>query len=447
MSRYLPVPRERLRRIIFLAVPIIGAMVSQNVFNLVDSWMVGQLGDASLAAVGMGSFLNFFASAILLGLGAGVQATASRRVGEGRAEEAAASLNGGLLLGVLFGVPWAALLFALTPWFFPLLVEERAVTDIGIDYFQARVLGLWAIALNVAFRGYWNATDRPWVYMRTLLSMHVVNIVCNYALIFGVGGLIPPLGATGAGYGSAIASIFGALSYALIGLRRARDEGFLAALPPKREIRALLKLSAPASVQQVFFAGGLTAFMWILGQLGTRELAAGGVLINITLVGLLPALGFGLAATSLVGQALGRRNSDDARAWGWQVATIACIVVSLVSAAGWLFPDPILQPFLRDPITRGLAVFPLRITALVMGLDAIGVVTMNALIGAGATGRVMTTSIAVQWVLFLPAAYLVGPVLGGGIDAVYLANACYRLFLALAFSMIWTSSFWERIRL
>jgi Na+-driven multidrug efflux pump len=100
----------RRRRILTLALPIIGGMVSQNVLNLVDAYMVGHLGDVSLAAVGAGGFLNFVTTAFILGVSAGVQAMSARRVGEGRVHETAVPLNGGLLLalgprGALVAVP------------------------------------------------------------------------------------------------------------------------------------------------------------------------------------------------------------------------------------------------------------------------------------------------------------------------------------------------------
>ncbi len=101
----LVVPLERRRRILHLALPIIGGMVSQNVLNLVDAGMVGSFGDDALAAVGVGGFLNFLLTAFILGLSAGVQAMASRRVGEGRESESAVPLNGGLVIALTVAIP------------------------------------------------------------------------------------------------------------------------------------------------------------------------------------------------------------------------------------------------------------------------------------------------------------------------------------------------------
>ena len=78
------VSRERSSQIFQIALPIIGGMISQNILNLVDAAMVGQLGSTPLAAVGLASFINFVAAAVFMGMAAGVQAMVARRIGEGR---------------------------------------------------------------------------------------------------------------------------------------------------------------------------------------------------------------------------------------------------------------------------------------------------------------------------------------------------------------------------
>ena len=99
----------RRTRIFGLALPIIGGMVSQNLLNIVDTAMVGFLGDAALAAVGLGGFVVFMCQAMIMGISTGVQSTAARRKGEGRADRAAAILNAALgivlVVAVLTGTP------------------------------------------------------------------------------------------------------------------------------------------------------------------------------------------------------------------------------------------------------------------------------------------------------------------------------------------------------
>lgn len=440
------VPRARRKRILGLALPIIGGMISQNVLNLVDTAMVGTLGDAALAGVGLGGFANFLFSSFVLGLSAGVQAMAARRVGQGRMKETAIPLNGGLLLALALAVPWSAVLIFSTSDFFPFLASDPAVVDEGVPYLRARLVAMFAMGMNFAFRGYWNAVDKSILYMRTLISMHAINIFFNWVLIFGNLGA-PELGATGAGIASTVATIFGTASYFFLGSRYAREAGFLRGLPVRETMKTIVRLATPASVQQFFFAAGMTVFMMLLARMGTPELAAAKVIIDLILVGILPGIGFGLAAASLAGQALGRGHPDDAMQWGWDVAKIAVGVVAALSLPAVLVPKLILSGFIHDSATLVLAENPLRVAAGFLFIDAVGMVLMNALTGVGDTKRVMYIGIGFQWLIFLPFTYLIGPVLGLGLVAVFAAQAGYRGLQAVTFARMWQHGRWQSIEL
>ncbi len=442
----LGVSPERRKRILGLALPIIGGMLSQNVMNLVDTAMVGTLGDAALAGVGLGGFANFLFSSFVLGLSAGVQAMAARRVGEGRLHETAVPLNGGLLLALVMAVPWSAFLVATAWQYFPLLTNDTAVVDQGVPYLRARLFAMFAMGMNFSFRGYWNAVDKSILYMRTLISMHVVNIFLNWVFIFGNLGA-PELGAMGAGVASAIATVFGTASYFFLGRSYAKDNGFLHGLPSRETVRTILRVAAPSGIQQFFFAGGMTAFLMMVARMGTPELAATKVIIDLILVGILPGIGFGLAAASLAGQALGRGEPEDAKRWGWDVVKIAVLVVGAASAPVVLFPDLMLRVFIHDPDTLALATNPLRVAAGFLFIDAAGMVLMNALTGVGDTKRVMYIGVGFQWIVFLPAVYVVGPTLGLGLVAVFAMQATYRGVQAFVFGSMWQRERWQEIKL
>lgn len=439
-------PAGRRRRILTLALPIIGGMVSQNVLNLVDTAFVGSLGNEALAGVGLGGFLNFLCSAFILGLGAGVQAMAARRVGEGRRDQVAVPLNGGLLLAAGMAIPWSVALIFSADVFFPWVSADPAVVAEGVPYLQARLVAMTAMGMNYAFRGFWNATDRSKLYMRTLMTMHVINIFLNWVLIFGNLGA-PALGATGAGVASAVATFAGTAQYFYLGLREGRDEGFLRAIPGRETVRTMLRLAGPAGLQQLFFAGGMTVFLVLIGHIGTAELAAAKVIIDLLLVGLLPGLGFGLAAASLVGQALGRGEVDDARRWGWDVVRISLVAVGIVGLPAVVAPELILSVFIKDPETLAMAATPMRIIASFIAFDAASMVLMNALIGSGDVKRVSIVSISMQWLLFLPVVWLVGPQLGFGLTAVFVANVVYRAIQGLIFANMWRGTGWTAVKI
>jgi len=438
-------PLERRKRILHLALPIIGGMLSQNVLNLVDTGMVGALGNTALAGVGLGSFLNFLLTAFILGLSAGVQAIASRRVGEGRDDETAVPLNGGLLLAVLVGVPLSIGLIFGAPFYFPWLTDDAAVVAEGVPYLQARLVAMAAMGINYSFRGYWNAIDRSMLYMSTLIVMHAVNIALNWVLIFGNLGA-PALGAEGAGIASAVSTYVGVLSYFALGWVHARPGGFLRGLPDRDTLRTMVRLTIPAGLQQFFFAAGMTLFMTIVGMVGTRELAASKVIIDLMLVGVLPGLGFGLASASLVGQALGRGDPDDAASWAWDVVRMASITVGVVALPAVIAPDLLLGIFIRDAATLDVARAPMRLVAALIATDTVGMVLMNSLVGAGDTRRAMVVATGLQWLLFLPAAYVVGPILGWGLFAIWCANAVYRQLQSVVFALLWKRGKWRDVQ-
>jgi putative MATE family efflux protein len=438
--------RSRRTMIWSIALPIMGGMMSQNVLNLVDIGMVGRLGDSALAATGIGSFSSYMAISFIIGLSAGVQALAARRLGEGRTSETAIPLNGGLMLALLIGIPLCIILVLFTPTAFTYLTDDPTVRELGIPYLQVRIFSMMAVGMNFSFRGYWSAIHMTGLYLRTLLIMHAINIFLNWVLIFGNLGA-PELGVFGAGLATTISLYIGTAIYFFFALRHARDKGFLHGIPSRSTLWQQFTLSLPSSLQQLFFAAGLVTLVWIVGRIGTAEVAAINILMTFHITAILPAFGIALAATTLVGNALGRGDPDDAAMWGWNCAAMTFIYGVILSLLLIPLAQPILAVFLTNPDTRQLAHLPMILWALMISFDTLGMVLMNALIGAGDTRRSMWISVLWQWLFFLPLAYLVGPALGYGLLGVWIVNGIYRVGQALTCTQLWKGRKWARIEI
>lgn len=440
------VAADRRRRILALALPIIAAMVSQALLNVVDTAMVGGLGDAALAAVGLGSFVLFTCQAMILGLSVGVQALSARRKGQGRWQETATPLNAGLLLIVVIGPLLALVLCLLAPWFFPLLNPDPAVVAGAVPYFQIRMLAGPLMAMNYAFRGYWNGIGQSRLYMSTLLVMHASNVLLNYMFIYGHFGA-PALGVSGSGLGTALSVLLGTGIYYGFGWRYARPGGFLKTRPRREDFAVLLRISVPAGLQHVSQSAALVALYWIIGRIGTAELAAANVLINVMTVVILPGMGLAMAAATLVSQALGQGDADEARRWARDTLRLGLIGLGLLATPMVLTPDLILGLFIHNPDTLALARWPMRIAGLAVVLEGIKRVYMQVLMSAGDGRRVMRVSVLTQWLLFTPAAYLIGPVWGLGLLGIWLGQELYRLTQVVLFRRYWRQGRWAHIRL
>ncbi len=436
--------KQRLIRILSLSLPMVLAMLSQNLLTLVDTAMVGTQGSSALAALGLAAFSLYMGHALILGIATGVQTVVSRRWGEGDEVGQVDSLNAALLLIFIIGPFFSIALYFLTPPLFSILTVDLTVREIGIPYMQYVALASVFLGVNYCFRGYWLAVERPSVYFKILLLMHGLNILLNYIFIFGRLGA-PELGAPGAGLASLLAMLVGAalnifVAYYSLGL------SYLKKLPKLAIVKTIVRFSLPHGIQQLLVAGGVLMLLWIVGRLGTNELAAANVLINIMLVAILPAMAFGLVTASLVGQRLGDKDSDDAHQWAVDVSRIALIFLAFIGLPMWLMPEIILSSFIHDEVTMALAVLPLRIMGVTIILEAINFVFMNALLGAGETKRVMRVAVSAQWFIFLPLAYVIGPVLGFGLLGIWVLQLVYRAGQSCIFALVWQQRDWGSIK-
>ncbi len=422
-------------------------MLSQSVINLIDTAMVGSLGEASLAAVGLASYLNFVAVSFVLGLSSAVQSLVARRRGQQRFAEMAVPVNSGLLLSLLFALPLSLLLIQLSAPLTALLNQDEAVLDIAEQYLDYRLLGLTAIAMNLSLRGWWNGTLRPGVYLRTLLVSHLLNVAISYCLIFGKLGL-PAMGAAGAGLGTALALMLGAGINLVLVWRDGNQQRLLRFQGSvRRSVATVLRQSIPHSTQQVFFSAALMVLFWIIGKLGSDEQAIAHVLINLALFLILPAVGIGVAATSLVSEALGSGDTRRARQTGWDAVNTALMLLLLLSLPMWLIPEALLGLFLHSASLVEQAAPLLQITGLAICLDCAALVLTQALLGAGANRLVMFITTSGQWCFYLPLAWLAGPQFGWGLTGIWIVQLIHRCLSSVAFIYIWARGDWSNIRI
>ncbi len=439
--------RARVRQIFTIGLPILGGMGSSALLSLVDTAMVGWLGSVELAAVGLGSFASWIYLGFFQGLTIAVQALVSRRVGQGRIDEAGASLNAALLLLLFVAPSSAAVLWWATPALFGLLNDDAAVRAAGIPYLR------WVIAQSLftgaiyAFNGFWNGIGRSRVYVVPLVAMHVANALLAYALIFGRFGA-PALGTEGAGLATALASVMGCALYFVLAFRRARSFGFLVARPTGAEVRAVAALAVPGGFQQLFDTLALTLMYRIVGSIGTVELAAYAVLINLVGVVGLPAFALGSAGAVLVGQALGRKHIDDASRWAWDVLRVGAVAMALLGVPFWLAPDLLLSIWLHEPAALQAARTPMRILGIMIVVNGAGYMLAAMLNGAGDVRRVTWVNLITQWFWLLPGAWVLGPVLGGGLLGVWCMHQFgFRALQSLVYVLIWRRRQWAQIQL
>ena len=305
---------------------------------------------------------------------------------------------------------------AFAPELLALLNDDPAVLEHGGPYLRGAACGVAAAGMNFAFRGYWNGVGRPMVYLRVLVAMQLLNVALNYVLIFGALGF-PALGALGSGIGTAATNWAGTAMYFVAAWRGARGAGFLSRLPRRATLATMARVSLPASVQQIFFAAGFTAMMWIVGRVGTDELAAANVLVNVPSGGAPAGDGDGPRGGGAGGafSGPGRKRRRAAVGVGHGESRGRCHGRARRRNGVGARRHP--RRLSRRGTGRRAGSRAAALTGATIVVDAAGMVLMQALNGAGATRTSMTVSVGLQWLLFLPAAFVAGPTLGMGSSA------------------------------
>lgn len=437
---------KRTKTIATLAFPISIALSSSLVMSLIDLAMVGRLGNAAIAAVGLSVFSYSLVLVFVAGIDTAIQGLVARRIGEGSAEPRCLPLNGGLLIALAVGVPLIIICRLVVPSFFSLVSSDPEVTRVGIPFLGTLCLGIIAAGMNGAFKGQWAAMEKPKIYMSIVLFMNCLNIAVNYVLIFGHFGA-PALGATGAAIGTVSALYAGVIANFTIGSFLLRKDGFLSARPGKPVFRSIVRLALPAAMQGFFFSASHLVYLWLVGQVGTAELAAANVLVRTSLVLMIVATSLGVAAATLVSKTAGEGDTAGAAEWGWDSGKLGVIGLSLLGLPLVFFPRLFLSIFLSDPHTMSVALIPMQMVGATAGIASVIWIFAYTLYALGDGNRVVLVSLGMQWIFFLPLVWLVGPRLHYGLLQIWLVNTVNGMLVAALITAIWADGRWKKIRI
>jgi multidrug resistance protein, MATE family len=421
--------RPLTRGVLRISTPAVAGLSSLMIVSVVETAMVGRLENTTvvLAAMGLGSLATWAITSVFSTLATGTHVLVARRAGEHDLGGAGAALNNSLLLslslGLLFGLPGYLFAHPIIAFF----SSDPAVARAGTGYMQWRFLGLAVFLFVVSYRGFFNGIGHTKIFMYSAIVTNLSALVFDYLLIFGVLGL-PRMGLTGVGIASTISNVLGLLF--LFGTtfrpRYRREYGYYRHFGVKWDVmQQIVRISVPVSLQNLLILLGFLVFVAITGVIGTAEQAASQVVISALFMSFLPCFGFGTGAQTLVGQCLGRGELGLAKRYGYEAARHATYFTLLLGIVFVVFPEMVIGAITTDQGLVQVARPILQIVGVAQIFYAAGIVLAHALQAAGATVFVMWVEVLTHWVIFLPIAYLLGVVWGGGIVGAWLAMPVY----------------------
>ena len=422
------------RQILALAVPALGALIAEPMFLLADSAIVGHLGVAELAGLGLASTVLQTAVGLMVFLAYSTTGTVARFLGAGRRDDAVAAGRDGIYLAVALGVLLSAGGTLAAPGLVSALGAEGAVHAFAVDYLRWSMPGLTAMLVVLAATGMLRGLQDTRTPLLVAGIGFAVNIGLNFLLVYGAG-----LSVAGSAMGTSLTQLGMAAVYVLMLARMARREG-ARLRPDPRGIKAVARVGSWLMLRTLSLRIAVLAAVVVATAQGPAQLAAHQLVMTVFTFLAFALDALAIAAQALVGKELGAGNRQAVRQltatmirWGvgFGVLTGAALALAAPHLGALFSPDAQVQQAMAAGLWVLAAAQP--ICGLVFVLDGV-------LIGAG-DARYLALSGLLNLAAYLPLLWAVHAAAPAGRAATAWLWAAFGLgyMLARALTLSWRS--------
>jgi putative MATE family efflux protein len=390
------------REILRLAVPAFLALVAEPLFLLADSAIVGHLGTTQLAALGIAASVLGTLVSLCIFLAYGTTASVARRVGAGDTAGALHQGVDGIWLAVLIGVLVTVVTVPFTGTIVGWFGASDQVSGFATTYLRLALLGATPLLVMLAATGVLRGLQDTRTPLAVAVAGNAVNVLLNLVLVYGVSGIVSPLGIAGSALGTLVAQLASATALGWVVVRGAR-RAHVPLVPDRAGIRAAARAGVPLLLRTLTLRISLLVMTYGAARLGSDDLAAMQLAMTIWtfLAFVLDAIA--IAAQAITGRYLGAGDVAGTRAvtdrmvrWG----LVSGVVTGLLLAVLAPFLGPLFTP---DPAVHALLVPALVIAACAQPVAGVVFVLDGVLIGAG-DGRYLAWAGLLVLLVFAPAA-------------------------------------------
>ncbi|MFB6220175.1 MAG: MATE family efflux transporter [Halolamina sp.] len=435
LARLGVVDRQKGEAAFELAAPVMVTGSLRTLLRTADFFMVSlALGPAAVAGLQFGFQYFFIALGLSLAVSSGTISVVSRFYGAEEYDRADLAIKQSLWLALAIAGPLTAAGWVYAEPLIDLLTDDAQAIRLGAIYLRLIMLSVafrfWGMIAARALQGAGD-TQTP-MYIRTVSVP--TNILLNAVLIFGLGPA-PELGIAGAAIGTVIANSLAALIFTGV-LLSGRYSVQLHVGGPQFDLsimREIVRVGLPLSGTRLAQSFGRFPFLFVLAALGTNVVAAYAIGRRLMMLAMMPAWGYSTASSTLVGQAIGGGDDEEAEEYGWQTVRIALATQMLIAGVLVLAARPLALLFSAENVD--LTVTFIYVSGVVVAGFSVGRTLRGALRGAGDTSFPFYGTMVGNYLVRLPIAALalptglaislfgvsVAPGLGLGLPAVFAA--------------------------
>ena len=420
-----------------LAYPVIIGQLGHMMMGVVDSVMVGKIGAAPLAAsaIAHGLFMVFMIFGI--GLSMAISPLTAMAMGAKKHSECGIVFRQGLLVNLIGGLI-LTIVIILNADIIRYLNQPEEIIEQGAAYMRILAYSVIPVMIFQTYKQFSEGLSLMRPAMVITLLANIINVFANWVLIYGNLGM-PALNLPGAGWATFSTRLLMAVSFLFYVTVSIRYKPFHPSLHFHRldfsMIKKILKIGIPSGLQYFFEVGAFVGSAIIIGWLGTNDLAAHQIAINLASISFMVALGISAAATIRVGNAVGRDDRSGVKNAGITAFIMTSMVMGtfgiIFIVFRWFLPTLYIDSQNVIQIASSLLVIA-ALFQLSDGTQAVGIGLLRGL--ADAKIPMIITFIA-YWIVGLPGGYILGFTFGYGVQGVWFA-----LFLALTVSAILLST-------
>ena len=417
---------QKRKLIISLAWPALAENVLSSLASMVDMIMVGWLGTYAIGAIGLVLQPKFIMFTAFIAMNIGTTTLVAQNKGAGYRDRANTVLAQSLLLTVALTAAICTILLVFAEPLIRLIagseISEKTISE-ALIYYKIQIYGFPSMALtftiNAALRGAGNT--KATFYNNT--AANLVNVLFNYLLISGNLGF-PRMEVAGASLATVIGQCV-ALVMAIYVISNGKQ--YLRLILKKLKkidfsmMKRILNIGIPSMIDQVIMRIGALWFTTIVTALGDISYSAHMVAFNIYSLSFTTGTALGTAATTLVGQSIGRKRIDLSKVYVRMTQNLGLIVSGAITIIMLFFGRQISGLYSDDLTIIALATDMLKIIALTNPVTNARLVYVSALRGAGDVRLVVVVTFIGMIMVRPLAGYLFVNVLGLGLYGVWLA--------------------------
>lgn len=436
-----------IKYILYLAIPVILENILQTLLGTTDTLFAGRLSPNAIAGVGATNLIMNIYIAFFTFIGVGVSVIIAINVGAGNERKANEVVKQSIILTMLICSGLGIISLVFNKQILMVLGLNTSVLKYAIPYFKAvgipNVFLCLTMVLGSALRGAGD-TKRP---MFSGIIANILNIILNYILIFGIFNF-HGLGIVGAGLATTIARIVSSiilLSYFLSGTTILRIDIKNKWHIDKNILYSIIKIGGPAGVEKLVMRIGQLVYGFIIIFLGTYAYTAHNIAGTIESYSYLPAMGFAVVASTMVGQNLGRNNIADARKYAILSNILSTIFMVMIGIAFYIGVPFIAREFTNNIEVQRLVISVVRIIAIFQPFLSLSFVISSALQGAGDTKFPMYLTLIGIWLIRVMLGYILAIVFHMGLIGIWIAYSIDITFRGIILLIRFLRGQWQKI--